>query len=112
MLVEQHRRAHASVSIGVLCALLAGAAGAQTVVSPDDRYGDRQQGHFGDTGQGYFGNPGVGHFTERRFPRDQEGRIPPSPAVPLRPRVTTPAPDQTAPYVVLPAPAEEAPPTR
>jgi hypothetical protein len=89
---------------------------AQANGSAPNQFGDRQLGNFGDAGTGYFGNPGEGHFTEKRFPRDQEGRVPLAPGIPMRyGRVSTPPPPSQAqqpqpaapsPYVVLPAPVE------
>ena len=93
----------------IFLSLFSAFAAAQPNAAPSDQYGDRQAGKFGDTGQGYFGNPGAGNFTRYRFPRDQEGRILPSPAVPLRSSRVTIPPELPAasPYVMLPAPAEQ-----
>lgn len=91
-----------------LMSLFSGLAPAQPNAAPPDRYGDRQAGNFGDPGQGYFGNPGTGNFARYRFPRDQEGSIAPSPAVPRRADGAAPAPEAgPSPYVVLPQPVPE-----
>jgi hypothetical protein len=101
-------RLEAGLTGAVMLALagLALQARAQSNAPPPDRYGDRQQGYFGDPGQGYFGNPADGNFTRHHFSRDQEGRIAPSPAVPLRRGASRPA-AEVSPYLVLPQPAEE-----